>query len=60
MATISFDKNLVITTDDEVQRVLDAIEEADARDPEPLKDFSAELKAGEEFIKRGYKGCNTQ
>lgn len=53
MATISFDKNLVITSDDEVQRMLDAIDEADARGPEPLKDFSAELKAGEEFVKRG-------
>ena len=59
MATVSFDRNLVITSDEEAQRMLDAIEEADMRGPESMKDFSAELEAGEEFVKRGYKGCRT-
>jgi hypothetical protein len=53
MATISFERNLVIKNEEEARRLMNAIEAADARGPLDIRDFTAELKAGEEFIKKG-------
>jgi len=53
VATISFEKNLVIETEEEAQRMIDAIEAADARGPLKLQDFSVEFAAGKEIIKKG-------
>ncbi|MCL2149224.1 MAG: hypothetical protein FWH47_07805 [Methanomassiliicoccaceae archaeon] len=55
MATISFFTNLVISTEEEAQRMLDAIEEAERRGPLEYPDIDEELKRGEEFVKRGLK-----
>ncbi|MDR3282412.1 MAG: hypothetical protein LBS92_02235 [Candidatus Methanoplasma sp.] len=55
MATVSFERSLVISDDEEARRMLDAIAEADARGPEEYRDFSEQFAAGEEFLKRGYK-----
>gem|GEM_PF-1307452 len=53
MATVSFFRNLVISTEEEAQRMLDAIEEAETRGPLECYDFSEEFKLGEEIIERG-------
>lgn len=55
MATVSFHRNLVIKTEDEAQRMLDAIEEAERRGEIVYPDFSEALKRGEEFVERGLK-----
>jgi len=55
MATVSFFRNLVINTEEEAQRMLDAIEEAEKRGPLEIHDFSEEFKLGEEIIERGRK-----
>jgi len=53
MATVSFFRNLVISTEEEAQRMLDAIEEAEKRGPLKYRDFSEELRLGREFLERG-------
>jgi len=53
MATISFFRNLVISTEEEAQRMLDAIEEAERRGPLKHRDFSKEFELGREFLERG-------
>ena len=55
MATVSFHRSFVISTEEEAQRMLDAIEEADARGPEEFPDLSEAFRRGEEFVKRGRK-----
>ena len=55
MATVSFFRNLVISTEEEAQRMLDAIEEAEKRGPLKYRDFSEAFRRGEEFVKRGRK-----
>ena len=54
-ATVSFERNLVISDEGEAQRMLDAIAEADERGPVQYSDFSEQLAIGEEFLKRGLK-----
>ena len=53
MATISFDTDLVIDTEKKAARFLEAIEEADKRGPMKFRDISAELRLGEELVKKG-------
>ncbi|NLN72422.1 MAG: hypothetical protein GX137_06540 [Thermoplasmatales archaeon] len=53
MATISFKRSLVIRNEEEARRLMDAIDAADARGPLEIRDFTAELEAGKEFVKRG-------
>lgn len=55
MATVSFDRNLVIRTEEEAQRMLDAIKEADKRGPVEFPDFNKEFELGEQILKRGKK-----
>ena len=55
MATVSFERNLVFSDEEEAQRMLDAIAEADERGPVQYSDFSEQLAIGEEFLKRGLK-----
>ena len=55
MATVSFFRNLVISTEEEAQRMLDAIEDAEKRGPLEYRDFSEEFRLGEEIIHRGRK-----
>jgi hypothetical protein len=55
MATVSFERNLVISDEEEAQRMLDAIAEADERGPIRYSDFSEQLAIGEEFLRRGHK-----
>ncbi len=54
-ATVSFERNLVISDEEEAQRMLDAIAEADERGPVQYSDFSEQLAIGREFLKRGLK-----
>lgn len=51
MATVSFHRNLVISSEEEAQRMLDAIAEADARGPEHFPDFRGQFERGKEFLK---------
>jgi rubrerythrin len=53
MATVSFHRNLVISSEEEAQRMLDAIAEADERGPEQFPDLREKLEGGKEFLKRG-------
>jgi len=53
MATISFQRNLVISTEEEAQRMLDAMDEAERRGPLTYPDFTEGFKRGEEFVERG-------
>ncbi|MCL2149219.1 MAG: hypothetical protein FWH47_07780 [Methanomassiliicoccaceae archaeon] len=55
MATVSFHRNLVISSEEEAQRMLDAMDEAERRGPVEYPDYSEALKRGEEFVKRGRK-----
>ena len=59
MAIVSFFRNLVISAEEEAQRMLDAIEEAERRGPLEYPDIDEELRRGEEFVKRGCRsGCS--
>ncbi len=53
MATESFDMALVIDTEEKAANFLKAIDEADRRGPLKVRDFSEELRLGEELIKKG-------
>jgi len=53
MAKESFDIDLVLKTDEDLQNFLDAIDSADRRGPLELPDFSEELKKGKELISEG-------
>ena len=53
MATESFDMALIIDTEEKAANFLKAIDEADKRGPLKVRDFSEELRLGEELIKKG-------
>jgi hypothetical protein len=53
VAVVSFHRNLVISSEEEAQRMLDAIDEAEKRGPVEYPDYSEALKRGEELVKRG-------
>ena len=53
MATVSFDTDLVIDTEEKAARFLKAIDDADRRGPMKFRDISAELRLGEELVEKG-------
>ena len=53
MAKKSFDLDLVLDTDEALQKFIDAMEEADHRGPMDLPDISEELARGRELIAKG-------
>ena len=53
MATVSFDTDLVIDTEEKAARFLKAIDDADRRGPMKVRDISAELRLGEELVEKG-------
>ncbi len=55
MATISFDMELVIDSDEAAENFIRAIDAADARGPLEFSDISDELRRGDDVIKRGIR-----
>ena len=53
MAIESFNMALEIKTEEGARNFLKAIEEADARGPLKIRDFSEEERRGEELLKKG-------
>jgi hypothetical protein len=53
VATISFDLDLILDTEEAVQNFLNALEAADRRGPLETRDFSEELRRGRELIAKG-------
>ena len=53
MATVSFDTDLVIDTEEKAARFLEAMDEADRRGPMRFRDISSELRLGEELVEKG-------
>ena len=53
MTTESFDMALVIDTEEKAADFLKAIDEAERRGPLKVRDFSEELRLGEELVRNG-------
>ena len=55
MATISFDRALIIDSDQAAENFIKAMDAADARGTLECSDRTEELRRGEDLIKRGIR-----
>ncbi len=55
MATVSFDRALVIDSDEAAEDFVRALDAADARGRPEFSDVSDDLRRGDEVIKRGIR-----
>lgn len=55
MATVSFDRALIIDSDQAAENFIRAMDAADARGRLEFNDLTEELRRGDELIKRGIR-----